>query len=132
MLLQLKQNHFGNGLKGFKDPFPCGSNSFEPLDLAGIQQLIHLLNRYDIRKVSLIVLDYERKFFELIALFCKVYLEVIKALHIRLHPFYLAVSNKYDAVNAFKNELSAGRIKDLSGYGIKVKSYLEAFDVTQG
>src|SRR4030043_1091810 len=128
MLLQLKQNHFGNVLKGFKDPFPCGSNSFEPLDLAGIQQLIHLLNRYDIRKVSLIVLDYERKFFKLIALFCKVYLEVIKALHIRLHPFYLAVSNKYDAVSTFQNEFSAGGIEALSGIGIKVTCYREAFD----
>jgi hypothetical protein len=132
MFLQFKKDLFGDGLQGLEDAFPGDGDGFELRHFSRIQDVVHVSDRYDVRKVSFVVLDSVRKFFEFISLINEVYLKIVETFHIGFHSLHLAVCNKYNAVNAFKDKLSAGGIKDLSRNRIKMEPYSETLNVSKG
>src|SRR6266496_1320357 len=131
MFLQFEQHLFCYSLQCIEYALARHRHRLKPCYAVGIKYCIHLRRGRDIRQIPFVILNDEGQFFEFISLLREIDFQVVEALHIGLHALNLGIRNEDHAVDAFQDQLSACRIKDLSGNGIEVKSYPETLNISE-
>ena len=77
-----------------------GGDGFEVRHAARVDHLFKLFNRHYVGQVAFVVLDDVGYLVEVAALLDEVYLHVVEALDVGVHPLHLRVRDKDYAVNA--------------------------------
>src|SRR4030095_11252399 len=96
--------------------------------LAVVEDVIEIVDRCDIGKVPLVVLQNVGDVIKQHVLFGQIVLEVFETLDVLLHFFPLRISDENDAIHAAENELTGGIVNDLTGNRIKLELRDKAFD----
>ena len=93
-----------------------------------VQAVLELLEGQDVGEVALVVLEDERKVFQVNPDLRQVRAQIDHALDVGVVHGPLGVADEDDAIHAFQDELAGGVVEDLARNGIELDAGLEASD----
>ena len=131
VLIERFQHHSGEPLEGRKNTLAIAGNSLEVGCIPGVERFFHFLDAVDIRQVSLVVLQDDRRVGDVEPMLLEVLLEVFQALDVFIHLATLGVCDEDDSICSLQHELASGVVIHLSGDGVDLEFRLHPCHLSQ-
>src|SRR5258706_781369 len=120
---ELVEQHARNHVQRFEDAFALvgGGSEGGHLEIAVVEQKLHVLHRGHVRQIPLVVLQHIRNVGQVQLEGLQVLLKVVERLDVFRHFVVLRIGYEHDAVHAPEHELAGSGVNDLFLYCVALE-----------